>query len=123
MWRKSWSGFKSCIVLTDTNTVIDILSSSALDLSFQVENFSAESSHKKNDEKTPDEEKESVLNESEFQEESLSPAVRETKSKQDRENQNKSSNAESKKKNFKTTWKMPYSKIADVSDSKFSNWF
>lgn len=83
MWRKSWSGFKSCIVLTDTNTVIDILSSSALDLSFQEENFSAESSHKKNDEKTPDEEKESVLNESEFQEESLSPAVRETKSKQD----------------------------------------
>ena len=32
----------------------------------------------------PDEEKESVLNESEFQEESLSPPVRETKSKQDR---------------------------------------
>ena len=109
--------------MTDTNTVIDILSSSALDLSFQEENFSAESSHKKNDEKTPDEEKESVLNESKFQEEAFHLLFVRQNQNRTEENQNKSSNAESKKKNFKTTWKMPYSKIADVSDSKFSNWF
>ena len=97
MWRKSWSGFKSCIVLTDTNTVIDILSSSALDLSFQEENFSAESSHKKNDEKTPDEEKESVLNESKFQEEAFHLLFVRQNQNRTEENQNKSSNAESKK--------------------------
>ena len=79
-------------VLPDTNTVIDSLSSSALDLSFQEGNLSAESSDEKNDEETSDEENESVLNESELQQESLSPAVYETK-----ENQNKSSIAGSKK--------------------------
>ena len=79
-------------VLTDTNTVIDSMSSSALDLPFQEVNLSAESSNQKNDEVTSDEENESVLNESELLEESLSPAVCETK-----ENQNKSSNAGSKK--------------------------
>ena len=50
-------------VLTDTKTVIDSLSSSTLDLSFQEENLSAESSDEKNDEKMSDEENESVLNE------------------------------------------------------------
>ena len=41
-------------VLTDMNTVIDNLSSSALDLSFQEENLSAESFDGKNDEETSD---------------------------------------------------------------------
>ena len=75
-------------VLTDMNTVIDNLSSSALDLSFQEENLSAESFDGKNDEETSDEENKIVLNESKLQEENLSPAVYETK-----ENQNKSCNA------------------------------
>ena len=79
-------------VLTDTNTVIDSLSSSGLDPSFQEENLSVGSSDEKNDEETSDEGYESVLNESELQEESLSPPVCETK-----ENQNKSSNAGNKK--------------------------
>ena len=39
-------------VLTDTNTVIDSMSSSALDLPFQEVNLSAESSNRKNDEET-----------------------------------------------------------------------
>ena len=65
-------------VLTDTKTVIDSLSSSTLDLSFQEENLSAESSDEKNDEKMSDEENESVLNESELQEKSLLPAAFET---------------------------------------------
>ena len=70
----------------------DSLSSSALDLSIQEGNLSAEFSDEKNDEETSDEENESVLNESELQQESLSPVVFETK-----ENQNKSSSAGSKK--------------------------
>ena len=83
-------------VLTDTNTVIDSMSSSALDLPFQEVNLSAESSNQKNDEVTSDEE-----SESELLEESLSPAVCETK-----ENQNKSSNAGSKK----STIRIPHEK-------------
>ena len=75
-------------VLTDMNAVIDNLSSTALDLSFQEENLSAESFDGKNDEETSDEENKTVLNESKLQEENLSTAVCETK-----ENQNKSSNA------------------------------
>ena len=65
-------------VLTDTNTVIDSLSSSALDLSFQEKNLSVESSDEKNDKETSDDENESVLNERELQEENLSPSVCET---------------------------------------------
>ena len=65
-------------VLTDTNTVTDSLSSSVLDLSFQEENLSTESSDKKNQVTSGDEENESVLNEKKLQEESLSSAVCET---------------------------------------------
>ena len=85
-------------VLTDTNTVIDSLSSSALDLSFQEGNLSAESSDEKNDEETSDKENENVLNQSELQEQSLSPAVCERK-----ENQTKVLTLEVKKNNYKTT--------------------
>ena len=65
-------------VLTDTNTVIDSLSSSALDLSFQEKNLSGESSEEKNDKETSDDKNESVINERELQEESISPSVCET---------------------------------------------
>ena len=41
-------------VLADTNTVIDILSSSALYLSFQAENLSTESRNEKNNKETSD---------------------------------------------------------------------
>ena len=41
-------------VLTDASTLIDSLSSSALDISFQEENLSVESSDEKNDEEMPD---------------------------------------------------------------------
>ena len=69
------------LVLTDTNNVIDSLSSSVLNLYFQEGNLSAESSDKKNDEETSDEKKECILNKSELQEESLSPTVRQRKIK------------------------------------------
>ena len=81
-------------VLADTNTVIDILFSSALYLSFQAENLSTESRNEKNNKETSDKQNGITLSER-----SLSSAAFETK-----KNQNKYFNFGSKKKNnYKTT--------------------